>query len=388
MASVRQTEQIKMAVLFAFCSIVCFLYIILIFGFRTGWNNYPEYNTDLQPEKKVSVSVIIAFRNELPHLRFLLEDLGKQELDSELFEVILCDDASDDGSGELAALYCLNRIRYTYCRCEGEGKKNAVGTGIKASINDIIVLTDADCRVGSKWLSTIVSFYESHNPGMVIGLVDTCKGQGFAGSLLNMEFLSLTGSGAAAAINGNPLFCSGANLSYRKSMFSRYGDPLFDKVVSGDDTFFMHRIKKNLESGSVGDEKIMVLKSRSSVVTTKPVRNFREFMDQRSRWSSKSIRYKDRDTVFTALLVYVFNSIIIISAAFAFTSVAYIWFFFLLLLLKAFTDYLFLKDVMLFFGKKIHLPVFAAGELIYPFYAVLIPLKALASGFKWKGRKY
>ena len=373
-----------MFVLYSVTSFFFCLYVIIIHRFRYHWNRQPEYKAQLQTVTDLKISVVVAFRNELKNLPILIKSLENQDLSPEKFEVILCDDSSDDGSGEFVKTYCRNIQRFRYCSPvkNEHGKKKAVHRGISISSNEIIVLTDADCITGERWLSAILSYFENYSPDMVIGLVDMNSGRDFAGVLQEMEFLSLTGSGAAAAIMQKPLFCSGANLAYKKSSFNSFKDPLSEKIVSGDDTFFMHKLKNE----SAG--KIMLLKSRESAVTTRRAGSLREFLDQRSRWASKSIYYRDRNTVLTALIVYFLNAAILLSLLMVFAGNGFFWLFPTVFMLKAVTDYLFLRDIMSFFGKKTPAIYFIAGELIYPFYIVFTPLRALITGYRWKGRDY
>ena len=72
--------------------------------------------------------------------------------------------------------------------------------------------------------------------------------KGIFQQLQSLEFLSLIGSGAAAIARGKSIFCNGANLAYRKSIFLELN--AFDNnTVSGDDVFLMHHIKQKYAGG-------------------------------------------------------------------------------------------------------------------------------------------
>lgn len=358
-------------------------YFVMIMTFRKRWNSAPEFiPRALSGNKKISV--VVAFRNEIANLPDLINSLKNQDLDQELFEVVLCDDGSDDGSGQLAEKHCGSTPGFSYCKTHaGEnGKKTALKRGIAICKNDIIVLTDADCVAGKTWLSSVLSFHDTCSPSLAAGLVDITCNNNLSGLLQEMEFLSLTGSGAAATLMKRPIFCSGANLSYSKAVFSEIEDPLNNILVSGDDTFLMHNIKKK-ESGN-----IMLVKSKGAIVTTKAASNLTEFFNQRLRWSSKAFFYKDKDAIITAVLVFLINAIIVIMPFLMPGKINYLWLMATVVLLKVLADFLFLKDIMLYFGKRINYFVFITGEVLYPIYSVTIPFMSLIRGFTWKGRKH
>ena len=101
------------------------------------------------------ISVIVPCRNAAEHLPGLIKCIGNQNYDSDLFELIIIDDNSDDPSyipdSEHNSLKNLKVLKN-----EGRGKKKAIMTGVSASVGSYIITTDADCLPGEKWLSTIV----------------------------------------------------------------------------------------------------------------------------------------------------------------------------------------------------------------------------------------
>ncbi len=50
----------------------------------------------------------------------------------------------------------------------GNGKKQALRTGISAAKAELIITTDADCTMGKSWIRTIAAFYEINRPDMII----------------------------------------------------------------------------------------------------------------------------------------------------------------------------------------------------------------------------
>ena len=84
-----------------------------------------------------SLSIVIPAKNEVAAVGALLEDLRARYPDAEL---ILVDDGSDDGTGELAAEKGARVVRQTYSKGNGA----AIKTGAREASGDILVFMDGD----------------------------------------------------------------------------------------------------------------------------------------------------------------------------------------------------------------------------------------------------
>ena len=58
-------------------------------------------------------------------------------------------------------------------------------------------------------------------------------------------------------------------------------------IASGDDVFLLHAIKRNYPNS------IVFAKEKAAIVKTKLLNTFSAFINQRKRWTAKSIVYKD-----------------------------------------------------------------------------------------------
>src|SRR5580704_5149907 len=105
------------------------------------------------------VSVLIRVLNEEPALRRLLECLRTQKLDR-LFEVVVIDNESDDGSAKVARamgarVFTLPRSLFGYGR--------AINVGVRLCRGDLIVLLSAHSwPQGDDWLSRMVNCVDGH----------------------------------------------------------------------------------------------------------------------------------------------------------------------------------------------------------------------------------
>jgi poly-beta-1,6-N-acetyl-D-glucosamine synthase len=359
-----------------------FLYVLKIQKFRHDWMHYPVFKPSGN-HHETGISVIIAFRNERVNLPALLRALQEQQYPESLFEVILVNDHSDDDSDILVQDFCREHANFRLVQNDAaaSGKKSAIIKGVAHASFELIVTTDADCTMTPLWLATLAGYYHERQPAMIIGLVYMNPGAGFLGGFQEAEFLSLVAAGAGAAAGFNPLYCNGACLAYRKSLFLEYPDPLQNTLVSGDDTLFMLKVKRSLR------EKIVLLKALPAVVTTLGMTDWHDFFQQRKRWISKSLYYRDKHILYTALLVFLINVTVLYALA-VFILIRNFWLFPVVYTGKMVTDLMFLKSYLQFHGKGLPVLRFMLYELMYPFYAVIIAFTGLSTGFSWKGRHY
>ena len=364
-------------------SITGVTYFILVLCFYRGWEKLPEFNGSGTRRVSLKLSVIVPFRDEKAFILSLIEDLEKQDLEKNLFEVVLVDDHSADGSYELAQDIVQSLPNFKLIRNLGEGKKEAVLCGIENSIGELIITTDADCRRDYGWLSVMHEFYVQESPGMIIGPVLPATCDGFFQKLQALEFLSLIGSTAGAAGIKRPVMCNGANLVYKRKVFQDLNDPLALSQTSGDDIFLLLALKK------ISREKIYFIKSTNAAVYTSMSETLSDFWLQRIRWVSKAKTYRDKDVLFTAFLVWLINFVFLALIPVSIISPNYLYLFVFLILLKWIPDFILLKSVTKYYSRKDLMIWFFPLSVVYPVYVVLTGLLGLfGKSYQWKDRKF
>src|SRR5690606_9368629 len=118
--------------------------------------------------------------------------------------------------------------------------KYAITKAIELASGEIIVTTDADCRMGANWIRTIMAYFDKHDSYLVSSPVAYSEEKSRFERLQTLEFLYLIGLGAAGIGNGNPTTCNGANLAYRRDVFFEMGGfKGSDNLASGDDELFL-----------------------------------------------------------------------------------------------------------------------------------------------------
>ena len=367
-----------MEIIFIFLSILGVWYFSVFLLYRNAWKKIPNATNK---NDKDSVSVIVACRNEQNNITNLIQQIKTQNLDKNRFELIVVNDHSTDDTLPIlekeAAIW--NKLKVV-CLSEGEeGKKTALEKGISFAKGDIILCTDADCSVTESWITTIITYFSDEKIKMVSAPVLFENKKGIFRQLQSLEFLSLIGSGAAAIGRGKSIFCNGANLAYRKSVFLEVNS--FDNnIASGDDVFLMHQIKQKYANG------IAFAKQKEAIVKTSSQPNISAFINQRKRWAAKSGSYKDWDTIVISILVFLMNISITTLFVLSLFNMQWLEVFLTLFLVKYITDYLFLLPVLKFFRKRNLAFWILPFEIFYCFYIVLIVILSFTNSFEWKGR--
>ena len=111
-------------------------------------------------------SVIVPVYNAAATLPALLESLGRLHHDDH--EVILVDDGSTDGSVALAAPWPYRLIRMA----TNGGPARCRNAGAAAALGEILVFTDADCRVHPRWLDAFADAMADKNAAAVMGRLE------------------------------------------------------------------------------------------------------------------------------------------------------------------------------------------------------------------------
>jgi biofilm PGA synthesis N-glycosyltransferase PgaC len=311
------------------------------------------------------VSVIVACHNEEKDLPYLLHDISMQNYNQELFEVIIVDDHSTDTTYEIANGYTAIR-NIKVIKNNNNGKKQAIRTGVAASLGNLIITTDADCRIGENWISTITSFFDQQKPDLIICPVVLESSCGFFHRFQELEYLSLQGVTAGTAERGNPVMCNGANMAFSKESYNKNSGNLHDEIASGDDVFLLHSIKK--EPGN----KILWLESQNAIVTTRSTNEITSYFKQRVRWISKAGAYKDPFTRVLAIVTFI-TILLMLFLLFAglinpvFLPVLLAAFF-----LKSIPDFLVLRNTARRYNKRSLLGIFLPAQIIYPFYVIAV----------------
>ena len=111
-----------------------------------------------------------------------------------------------------------------------------------------------------------------------------------------------------------------------------------------------------------------------------------EFLQQRKRWASKSVKYKDNRIVTLIIGIWLFNVSFIINLIWGFFSLFMFKVFCIQFLIKLIAELFFLSPVMDFSRRKKILAYLPILTIIHVLYFIYIGIAGNSGKYNWKGR--
>ena len=331
------------------------------------------------------ISVIIPFRNESDNILISLNSLASQNYPQEKFEVIYVNDSSTDDSYEkiinAKKPYNYKVISLPEFSHDRAFKKKAVSYGIENSQGEIIITTDADCTHNQNWVRELISGFDSVT-GFISGPVSFNERQNLFSKIQSLEFAGLILAGAGLIGIGKPAICNGANLAFRRSVYDElhgYHDQMH--LSSGEDELLMQKIAAET------DYSVKFCWKKDAVVFTQPNENFRGFLQQRKRWASKGLFYKNKLLVISLILIYLFYLGFPVQILLSiFLSKVFLISFGLSLISKFVLEYIIIKKGANFLFRDDLMKYFLQTEIFQIVYITLAGFLGVIGNYKWKDR--
>jgi len=366
-------------------SLICTgIYLSVLTYLIRGWARLETPSSLLVKAATTKVTILIAARNEEEKIHLTIEDILAQDYPANLFELIIADDHSTDRTSEIISSYADRGVRLLQLWDEkalNSYKKRAITEAIKLSNGDFLVCTDADCRMGPQWLSSIVNYYETNDLVMISSPVVYFEEKNLFERMQTLEFSYLIGIGAAFIGNNRASTCNGANFAYRKDIFYEVGGfKGIDDLASGDDELLLQKVAEKFP-GRIG-----FLKKREAIVYTHAKHTLQEFLQQRRRWASKSVKYKDKKVVAVAVGIWLFNLSMLVNALLGFVDVYFLKLLLLQFVLKTIFETIFLLPINQFFKRVSLVGLLIILSPVHIIYFVYVGIMGNSKRYDWKGR--
>jgi len=362
-----------------------FVYSAVLMVFRTGLGKQrPERSGD-----SPKVTVLIAARNEDRNIAKVLGDLRNQTYPSDRVEILIADDHSRDKTAEIVRSCSVqdSRIRLIPVTVIEPGltaKKNALTQALKHATGEIILTTDADCRVLPTWVETMVSYFTG-DVGLVVGYSQFTEAGSLFEKLQTVDFLMLMAAAQGTANLGWAWAASGQNFAYRKTVYDQVdGYSQIGHRISGDDVLFLQLVRKTTRW------KVRFAASPDAYNRTKAEPTLAALINQRKRWASNgAYQWKLNKSFFLYVIItFLANLILLLSLPAGFLwpmSLPYCigaW------ILKFLAEgSLFLRACRLY-GRKDLYKTFPAWFLTQIPYVVFVGIAGTLGGFRWKERNH
>ncbi|HTR81808.1 MAG TPA: glycosyltransferase [Bacteroidota bacterium] len=334
-----------------------------------------------------TATILVAARNEEAHIERCLTALVDQDYPKEKYRIIVIDDHSTDRTAEIAKSFTNKypHILLLTVRDSPKGispKINALNLGVSNSSSELIFTTDADCTVGSRWLSFMVKHFEP-NVGAVSGVTlysDEGQTRSFLNGFQHLDFFSQTACGAGAIGLGSVNNCNGSNMGFRRSAFDAVGGyAAIAHVNSGSDSLLAQRI------AATTDWVMQFAFEPETHVTTMPLPSWGNVFQQRMRWAGQTPNYRASTLAFliASFLFYVSILLLAILSCSSLTALAALLPAFAL---KMAVDY----NIILKFRRlteiRERLSYFFLSELAHIPVILSAVVGTFLGSFEWKGR--
>jgi cellulose synthase/poly-beta-1,6-N-acetylglucosamine synthase-like glycosyltransferase len=234
------------------------------------------------------VSVIICAKNEADNLRKFLPFILQQEYPD--FEVIVINDGSTDETDILINDLSEKNphLRTTFVPAGANNvstKKLGLTLGIKASKNDFLLFTDADCMPEDKlWMARMMRNF-TRETDFVLGYGAYLPKKGLLNKLITYDTLFIALQYMGMAVARKPYMGVGRNLAYRKeTFFQQKGFASTLQLSSGDDDLMVNK------ASTPWNTRIEI--APDSITWSEPNKTFRGWFLQKERHLSVSSFYK------------------------------------------------------------------------------------------------
>ena len=245
--------------------------------------------------EKPPVSVVICARDEAYNLEHFLPHFLEQNYPD--YEVIVVNDKSTDDTAHILLFYAKKYPHLKVINLESsvtniKGKKFPLSIGIKSAKNDIVLLSDADCKPCSEyWIENMVKNYR---PGVdiVVGYGSYIYEKSILNSIIRYDTMHTAIQYFSYSLCGRTYMGVGRNLSYKKSFFFKHkGFQSMYCLLSGDDDIFVNKFSTSKNTAVAYN-----FEARTESV---PKHSFVLYRHQKTRHleSSKHYKFKDKLTL-------------------------------------------------------------------------------------------
>ncbi|OEK09009.1 glycosyl transferase family 2 [Flavivirga aquatica] len=282
-------------IFYAFVAVVFIQAVFYIFFF----GRFAFLKAKKVSSKNIPISVIICAKNEAKNLKAFIPSIISQDYSD--FEIVLINDASNDNTLEVIKDFEKQNSNIKVVDVKNTeafwgNKKYALTLGIKASKNEFLLFTDADCKPLSKhWIKEMSSHF-NNKKSIVLGYGSYSKiKNSFINKLVRFETLITAVNYFSFAKLGIPYMGVGRNLAYtKKEFFNANGFINHIKVRSGDDDLFINQVANRKNTA--------ICFSKQSFTDSIPKTSFKNWFRQKRRHVSTASHYKLKHKILLTLI--------------------------------------------------------------------------------------
>lgn len=324
---------------------------------------------------KPYLSLIIAVKNEEQNIVTLVDSLEKQNYPVENLEVIFVDDGSSDRTYDKIKEHISGKTNFTLLKAVNKkyaGKKGVLDIGINSAKNNLIVITDADCKPEQDWLLNIAGKLD-YGFDFVFGIAPLQSGKLLVKKISAFENLKNTFLTISSVGLNIPYSAAARNFAFRKKSFERLGGyKNTTETLSGDDDLLLREAVKN---------KMLIgtITETGSFVFSDSPDSFDEYFAQKKRHLQTSHHYLLKQKLFLAVW-HLTNLVSLLSVFFVFVSL----YFALPFIIKIIYDFYVLIRHQQELGHSFKLYELLYLIFVYEIFVVVNFINSFSGKVEWK----
>jgi len=355
------------------------LYFTRILIYSVGSKRERRYS--YPNEDKISkefISVIIPARNEENNIKRCVESLLDSDYPNDKYEIIIVNDRSEDNTLNILKEYeehikIINIIEKNPHQ-NLQGKVGAIQAGIENSKGELLLFTDADCRVHKKWIETISKLFNEYGVDFIASFA-LIESDSIFGKIQGVEWV-MTNTMAAGEVGvGSPYGCYGNNISYRKSAYEKIGGYKNIKFSVTEDLALLQAMNNN-------NKRVKYICNPEAVVYTLPEKSIKDLLNQQKRWILGGLALKLKATF------YVLTSISIWLSIFVNLFFGNYYLVGLTVFIKLLGDLIVLLPSLKQLNLKKYYIYTVPALFLFIFFEIVIPFLMINHKVKWKGQEF
>jgi cellulose synthase/poly-beta-1,6-N-acetylglucosamine synthase-like glycosyltransferase len=265
--------------------VVPYLALLLLVAVGMRWPTPP-----LPPIRRwPSVDVVVAAHDEEAHLPATLASLRALDYPGDL-RVIVVDDRSTDRTAAIVRAARARDPRLSLVQVRQPSRRlapkvNAVAQGVRAGRGEVVLTTDADCRVDPGWARAMVTPFADPQVVWTLGSVTTAgpgEPRGFRERFEAIDWLSLVLVSRSLARLGWSLASSANAQGFRRAAFRAAGGfGIAGRAPSGDEDLLVQRL------GRLPGARSVFVDDPAARVLTASAGSWKGLAAQRRRWVTR-----------------------------------------------------------------------------------------------------
>lgn len=238
-----------------------------------------------------SVSLLVPARNEEDRLPALLASLEPQ-LDA-LKNAVFVNDRSSDRTGALLDSFAAShpdRVIVIHVNDSTPGpspKLEAMKAGLTHITGEVLLMTDADCRVPPDWVCRMAGQFRDDTVGLVMApIVARSNGTLLAQYSLSEHVYRYMGAAGLCGL-GIPAGGYGNNMAVRMDTLEEVGGLDAASVSVTEDAALVDLV------GDISERRVIALLDSDVMIQTEPVSRWRQMFGQLVRWQVGAVQSPD-----------------------------------------------------------------------------------------------